>query len=78
MVPHNPNFNYGHPEKDAFLKYSWIWRKYWEPAFSPFLTMSSTHFKKGFCFQLTFILSSAKAFNLDKPKICSYCKGLEC
>ena len=43
---------------------------------SPFPTMFSIHFIKGFCFLVTFILSSAKAFNLDKPKNLSYGKEL--
>ena len=36
--------------------------------FSPFPAMFSTHAKKNFCFEITFILSSANAFNLDHSK----------
>ena len=39
-----------------------------EKAFSPFPAMFSTHFKKNFCLQFTFILSFANAFSLDKSK----------
>ena len=46
----------------------------WYPAFSPFSTMFSIHTKKNFCCSVTFILSSANAFNLDQSKISSFGK----
>ena len=46
------------------------------PAFSPFPTMFSTLLKTSFNFAVTFILSSANAFNLDKSKILSFGKEL--
>ena len=41
-----------------------------------FSHMFSMHPKKEFCFQVTFILLSANAFNLDKFKILSFGKEL--
>ena len=38
--------------------------------------MFSTHHKTNFKFSVTFILSSANAFNLDKSKIFSFGNGL--
>ena len=51
-------------------------RKCWYPAFSPFPTKFSTLPNPNFNFSFTFILSSAKAFNLDKSKILFFGKAL--
>ena len=48
-----------------------------QAAFSPFLVMYSTHPKKKFYFQVTFILSSAIGFNLDQSKSLQFCKWLQ-
>ena len=45
--------------------------------FSPFPKMFSTLSETNFNFYVTFILSSAKAFNLDQSKILSFGKGLK-
>ena len=42
----------------------------------PFPTMFSTFHKTNFKFSVTFILSSANAFDLDKPKILSFGKEI--
>ena len=60
-------------KKKAFRKHCGKRRKCWQPAFSPFHTMFSTHPEKNFCFKVALILSSANAFNLDKSKILSCC-----
>ena len=45
--------------------------------FSPFLTMFSTHSKKNFSLSVTFILSSANAFNLNQSKNSLFGKDLK-
>ena len=65
------------PEKEAFWKHWGKSRKCWQSAFSPFPTMFSTHSTKNFCFQVTFILSSVNAFNLDQFKNLSFGKELK-
>ena len=64
------------PENEAFFKHCEKRRKCWQPAFSLFPTMFSTHPKGNFFFQVIFILSSANAFNLDQSKKLSFGKGL--
>ena len=44
------------------------------PAFSPLSTMFSTLLKTNFNFSVTFILSSANAFNLNQSKNLSFGK----
>ena len=68
-----PSFN--DPDKEACGKYYREWRKCWWPAFSPF-HMISTLPKTIFNFSVTFILSSAIAFNLDQFKSLSFGKEL--
>ena len=48
----------------------------WQPAFSPFPTMFSTLSKTEIIIYVTFILSSANAFNLVKVKFLSSGNGL--
>ena len=64
-------------EKEAFWKHCGKRRKCWSPAFSPFPTMFSTLPKSNFNFWVTFILSSANAFNLDQSKNLSFGKELK-
>ena len=62
--------------KQAFSKHCGKRRKCWKPAFSPFPTMFSALSKTKIIIYVTFILSSANAFNLDKVKFLLFGKGL--
>ena len=57
-------------EREDFWKHCGERWKCWKPAFSPFLTMFSTHTETIFSFPVTFILPFANAFNLDQSKKC--------
>ena len=70
----NPTFD--NPEKEAFRKHCGKRRKCWLPAFSPFPKMFSTLHKTNLKSSVTFILSFANTFNLDKPKILSFGRRL--
>ena len=65
--PNNPWFS--QPWNRSFWKHSRTCIC-WYPAFSAFPTMFSTLFKWNFNFSVTFILTSANAFNLDQFKYC--------
>ena len=56
---------FNNPEKESLRKHCGKRRKCWWPAFSPFSTMFSTHPLTNLACLVTFILSSANAFNLE-------------
>ena len=62
--------------KKPFSKHRGKRRKCWLPAFYPFPTMFSTLSKTYIIIYVTFILSSANVFNLDKVKFLSSGNGL--
>ena len=63
--------------KEILSKHCGKRRKCWKPAFSPILTIFSTLSKTKIIIYVTFILSSANTFNLDKVKFLSSGKGLK-
>ena len=63
--------------KEILSKHCGKRRKCWKPAFSPILTIFSTLSKTKIIIYVTFILSSANTFNLDKVKFLSSEKGIK-
>ena len=72
-LPHNLDLS--RLWKRSLLTALWEKKKCWKSAFSLYSAMFSTLPNLNFSFLVTFILSSAYAFNLDKSKILSF--GME-
>ena len=67
---------YDTPKENAYFKHCGKSRKCWLAAFSPFPTMFSAQWKTNLVFLVTFRLSSANIFDLDKAKILLFDEAL--